>query len=265
MTLIPPGRFVMGDPGGHRDEGPPVAVEIAEPFWMGTFEVTNAQFALFDPTHDSRLEAYPGNNFSVRHRGELVNRPAQPVCRVSQTRARAFCTWLSRKTGQHFSLPSEAQWEYACRGGTAGALYFGRPDADHSPHANLADATSKKVWHWLQPGQSTFNDKVFATAEVGSYGPNAWGLHDMHGNVAEWTRSPYRRYPVDPEVAPGPTGKVTVRGGSWNDSAVNARSSFRLMYRPHERVYDVGFRVICSPAPRAEPAKASAGQPMKSR
>ena len=251
MTLIPPGRFVMGDPAGHRDEGPPVAGRIAEAFWMGTFEVTNAQFARFDPAHDSRLEAYPGNNFSVRHRGELVNRPAQPVCRVSQTRARAFCTWLSKTTGQQFSLPTEAQWEYACRAGTAGPLYFGPSDADHSPHANLADVTSKKVWHWLQPGDSTFNDKAFATADVGSYGPNAWGLHDMHGNVAEWTRSPYRPHPVAGEAKLAPTDRVTVRGGSWNDRAVNARSSFRLMYRPHERVYDVGFRVVCTSTPSA--------------
>ncbi|MBL7134578.1 MAG: SUMF1/EgtB/PvdO family nonheme iron enzyme [Phycisphaerae bacterium] len=247
MTLIPPGRFVMGDPTGHRDEGPPAAVKIAEPFWMGTFEVTNAQFALFDATHDSRLEAYPGNNFSVRHRGELVNGPTQPVCRVSQTQARAFCKWLSKRTGRQFALPTEAQWEYACRAGTAGPLYFGRPTDDHSPHANLADVTSKKVWHWLQPGESMFNDKAFATAAVGSYRPNAWGLHDMHGNVAEWTCSPYRPYPFRADARAAPTDKVAVRGGSWNDRAVNARSSVRQMYRPHERAYDVGFRVICKP------------------
>jgi len=248
VTLIPPGQFVMGDPGGHPDEGPPAVVKIAEAFWMGTFEVTNAQFALFDPAHDSRLEAYPGNNFSVRHRGQLVNRPAQPICRVSQTRARAFCKWLSKKTGKHFVLPTEAQWEYACRAGTAGPLYFGRPDSDHSPHANLADVTSRKVWHWLQPpGESTFDDKAFATANVGSYRPNAWGLYDMHGNVAEWTRSPYRPHPVAGEAKLAPTDRVVVRGGSWNDRAVSARSSFRLMYRPHERVYDVGFRVTCRP------------------
>ncbi len=157
----------------------------------------------------------PGNNFSVRVRGEMVNGPDQPVCRISQTRAVAFCSWLSKTTGRQFTLPTEAQWEYACRAGTATPLYFGRADADHSPYANLADVTNQKVWHWVHPGGSKFDDKAFACTAVGSYAPNQWGLYDMHGNVAEWTRSPY------------------------------ARSSFRMMYRPHERVHDVGFRVIC--------------------
>jgi len=246
MTLVPAGRFVMGDAAGHRDEGPPAAVEIAKPFWMGTFEVTNAQFALFDPTHDSRLEAYPGNSFSVRHRGELVNGPTQPVCRISQTQARAFCAWLSKKTSKAFDLPTEAQWEYACRAGTATPMNFGPATADHSSHANLADAASKKVWHWLQPGESTFDDKAFASTTAGSYAPNAWGLHDMHGNVAEWTRSPYRPYPVTTAKLTA-TDRVTVRGGSWNDRPANARSSVRHMLRPHERAHDVGFRVICTP------------------
>ena len=242
MTLIPAGQFVMGDADGHPDEGPPAAIKIAEPFWMGAFEVTNAQFALFDPTHDSRLEAYPGNNFSVRIRGELVNKPDQPVCRISQTQARAFCMWLDKKTGRKFALPTEAQWEYACRAGTGTPLNFGDRAADHSTHANLADMTSTKVWHWVHPGGSKFNDKAFASAPVGSYTPNAWGLHDMHGNVAEWTISPYAR-----NAKPDADSKVAIRGGSWNDRPKNARSSARQMLRTHERAYDVGFRVICKP------------------
>jgi formylglycine-generating enzyme required for sulfatase activity len=233
MTLIPAGQFVMGDAGGHPDETA-AAVKITEPFWMGTLEVTNAQFALFDPSHDSRIEAYPGNNFSVKVRGELVNAPDQPVCRISQARALAFCQWLSKKTGKKFALPTEAQWEYACRAGTDTPLNFGAPADDHSTHANLADMTNQKVWHWVHPGGSKFNDKVFASAKVGSYAPNAWGLHDMHGNVAEWTQSPYKV-----------SGKIAIRGGSWNDRPKNARSSIRQMLRPHERAYDVGFRVIC--------------------
>jgi formylglycine-generating enzyme required for sulfatase activity len=236
MTLIPAGEFVMGDAAGHRDETP-AAVKIAKPFWMGTLEVTNAQFALFDPTHDSRIEAYPGNNFSVKVRGELVNAPDQPVCRISQTQAVAFCKWLSKKTGKKFALPTEAQWEYACRAGTASAMNFGAPGDDHSGQANLADMTCAKVWHWVHPGGSKFNDKVFASAKVGTYAPNAWGLHDMHGNVAEWTCSPY----------PLSTDKMAIRGGSWNDRPKNARSATRQSLRKHERAYDVGFRVIRQP------------------
>jgi formylglycine-generating enzyme required for sulfatase activity len=246
-TLIPSGQFVMGDPAGHPDEGPAAVVKIDEPFWMGTFEVTNAQFARFDPSHDSRLEAYPGNNFSERIRGEMVNGPDQPVCRVSQTQAVAFCRWLSETTGRQFTLPSEAQWEYACRAGTATSLNFGQPDADHSRHANLADETNEKTWHWVHPGGSSFNDKAFASTDVGTYESNPWGLYDMHGNVAEWTRSPYERDPYHTQAGASSTDKVVVRGGSWNDRVINARSSFRMMYRPHERVYDVGFRVICEP------------------
>lgn len=247
MKLIPAGKFVMGDPAGHPDESPATEVKIDEPFWMGTFEVTNAQYARFDPTHDSRLEAYPGNNFSERIRGEMVNGPDQPVCRISQTQALAFCKWLSKKTGREFNLPTEAQWEYACRAGTATPMSFGQTDADHSLYANLADATSTKVWHWVHPGGSKFNDKAFASTNVGNYQPNPWGLHDMHGNVAEWTCSPYVRYPLRNNVEIKASDKVVVRGGSWNDRPENARSSFRKMYRPHERVYDVGFRVICNP------------------
>jgi len=252
MTLIPAGQFVMGAPAGHPDEGPATVVKIDEPFWMGTIEVTNAQFAQFDPTHDSRLEAYPGNSFSIGNRGELVNGPDQPVCRVSQTQALAYCKWLSEKTGRQFTLPTEAQWEYACRAGTATPMNYGRQFEDHSMHANLADATCGKVWHWVHPvgtpeHQSEFDDKAFASTDVAAYTPNSWGLFDMHGNVAEWTRSPYRSYPYRERTKLGPTDKVVVRGGSWNDRVKNARSSYRQMYRPHERVYDVGFRVICNP------------------
>jgi len=236
MKLIPVGQFVMGHPAGHRDEGPPRAVKISQPFWMGSLEVTNAQYALFDPSHDSRIEAYPGNNFSVKVRGELVNAPDQPVCRISQTRAIAFCKWLSEKTGKEFALPTEAQWEYACRAGTDTPMNFGQIDSDHSTQANLADATCAKVWHWVHPGGSEFNDKTFASARAGAYAPNAWGLHDMHGNVAEWTASQY-----------GSDGKMVIRGGSWNDRPKNATSSIRQALRPHELAYDTGFRVICKP------------------
>lgn len=175
----------------------------------------------------------------------MVNGPEQPVCRVSQTQARAFCQWLSERTGRQFTLPTEAQWEYACRAGTATPLNFGEPDTDHSPHANLADMTNRKVWQlratpwkpgepganvakrkvWVHPGGSLFNDKAFASTNVGTYEPNPWGLYDMHGNVAEWTRSTYDRHPARAKAVTGPTDKVVVRGGSWNDRAKNARSS----------------------------------------
>jgi formylglycine-generating enzyme required for sulfatase activity len=98
---------------------------------------------------------------------------------------------------------------------------------------------------------------------VGKYLPNAWGLYDMHGNVSEWTRSDYRPLPYldgDGRNAGSPTAPKAVRGGSWYDRPIEARSSFRLSYLPHQGVYDVGFRVICEQAPAAAPPVASAGK-----
>lgn len=263
LVRIPAGEFIMGDPNGLIDEQPPCRVRIERPFWMGRTEVTNRQFALFDPSHDSKVESRFGMQFGVR--GFYVNGPDQPVVRVSWFQAKAFCDWLSRKTGRKFDLPTEAQWEYACRAGTATPFFFGGRDADFSRFANLADATlSEFVCHpylkervplanaskyddWI-PKDSRFRDGGFLSDGVARYQPNPWGLYDMHGNVWEWTRSDWRPYPYrddDGRNAGSPTTKKVVRGGSWHDRPHRARSSFRLAYRPYQPVFDVGFRVIC--------------------
>ena len=106
LVKIPAGRFIMGQADGYPDEGPPVQVTLDRPFWLGRFEVTNRQFAQFDPTHDSRLEHGDFLQFSVRERGYPVDGPDQPVVRVSWHRAMAFCRWLSEKTGRRFTLPT---------------------------------------------------------------------------------------------------------------------------------------------------------------
>jgi len=259
LVRIPAGEFVMGDPNGHPDERPLTRVKIESPFWMGKFEVTNEQYGAFDPSHDSRLEHGDFLQFSIRERGYPVNGPRQPVVRVSWVRAMDFCRWLSKKTGEKFTLPTEAQWEYACRAGTDTPLYYGPVDTDYSHWANLADATLKKMeklgWNlpyaavppW-RPADERFDDKSRVSADAGSYRPNAWGLYDMHGNVCEWTRSTYRPYPYredDGRNAPSPKDRKVVRGGSWYDRARRARSAFRLSYHAYQSVYDVGFRVIC--------------------
>jgi formylglycine-generating enzyme required for sulfatase activity len=263
LVLIPPGEFVMGSIDGDRDEQPRTRVRIERPFWMGRLEVTNRQFRLFDPEHDSRVESRFAMQFGVR--GFYVNKPDQPVVRVSWHRAVAFCDWLSQRTGEHFTLPTEAQWEYACRAGTETPFSYGDLDSDFSKHANLADAMLREfVCHpykkerdpypnpskyddWI-PKDDRFNDGGFLSERGGRYPANPWGLFDMHGNVAEWTRSTFRAYPYKEhdrrKGLTGPPSRV-VRGGSWRDRAPRARSSYRLAYRPYQGVYNVGFRVVC--------------------
>jgi formylglycine-generating enzyme required for sulfatase activity len=262
LVRIPAGDFIMGDAAGLADESPANAVHIAKPFWMGTCEITNAQFACFDPKHDSAVESRFSMQFGVR--GFYVNGPDQPVVRVSWNEAMAFCEWLGTQTGQRFTLPTEAQWEYACRAGTSTPFFYGNISADWSSYANLADAKlSEFVCHtykkerepwpaaskyddWI-PKDKRFNDGGFLSDGTGLYKPNPWGLHDMTGNVSEWTRSDYKPYPYSDndgrnDTAPGKT-KVA-RGGSWRDRPAQARSAYRLPYRAYQPVYNVGFRII---------------------
>jgi formylglycine-generating enzyme required for sulfatase activity len=259
LVRIPAGRFIMGQADGRADEQPPCPVSIDGSYWMGRLEITNEQFALFDRQHDSGLEYGDYIQFSPGERGWTLSRAKQPVVRVSWCQAMAFCRWLSQKTGRRFDLPSEAQWEYACRAGTATPLWYGTTDSDFSLVANLSDVTHQAIdtFGWSgrpdvippwRPADTRFNDHSRVSAPVGTYAPNAWGLHDMHGNVAEWTRSAYRPYPYDEGDGRNnaePEGKKVVRGGSWYDLPERCRSAFRQAYRAEQGVYDVGFRVIC--------------------
>ena len=165
-----------------------------------------------------------------------------------------------RRRGRPFDLPTEAQWEYACRAGTATPWWYGTRDTDFSPFANLSDATHQAIdpFGWSgrpevippwRPADTRFNDHARVSAPVGSYAANPWGLCDMHGNVAEWTRSGYLPYPYDEHDgrnAAGPEGKKVVRGGSWYDPPDRCRSAFRLAYLADQGVYNVGFRVMCA-------------------
>jgi formylglycine-generating enzyme required for sulfatase activity len=255
LVRIPAGEFVMGDATGHLDEQPPAAVRIERPFWIGKFEVTNEQYARFDPAHDSRYEDKGSWMFNEWDLGWALNTPRQPVIRVSQKEALAFCRWLSEKTGHRVTLPTEAQWEYACRAGTATPLSYGDVDTDFSKHANLADWTIRDLVYDVRdqyppdlvPRDARFNDGKLVTAAVGSYQPNPWGLYDMHGNVWEWTRSAYRPYPyreLDGRNQPAEDEAVVARGGSWYDRPKRSRSSYRLSYPAWQKVYNVGLRVV---------------------
>jgi len=261
LVRVPGGDFVMGDAAGLADERPAHVVHV-DPFWMGQCEITNAQYAIFDPAHDSAVESKFSMQFGVR--GFFVNGPGQPVVRVSWREAVAFCDWLRAKTGAKVALPTEAQWEYAARAGADTPFFYGGLDADWSAHANLADAAlrefvchtykkEREPWFnaskyddWI-PKDTRFNDRGFVSDGVGLYQPNPWGLHDMIGNVCEWTRSDYRLYPYvnDDGRNAGSAEPKVARGGSWRDRPAQARAAYRLAYRPYQPVYNVGFRIVC--------------------
>lgn len=253
LVRIEPGPFTLGSDDGYPNERPAHPHTIDHPFLMGRFEITNRQYACFDPAHDSGLETGEAYQFGDDERGFPLNRAEQPVVRVSWDRALAFCAWLSAATGRRFSLPTEAQWEYACRAGSTSPLWYGGLDGDFSRAANLSDATHYTVYYphspralppW-RPADTRFDDGWRVSAPVGTFDPNPWGLHDMHGNVAEWTLSDYLPCPG----APGqPSARKVVRGGSWMDRPRRARSAFRLHYEPSQSVHDVGFRVVCETA-----------------
>jgi len=257
LVLIRPGRFVMGSEQGYPNERPAHPMTIDKAFWMARTEITNRQYGCFDPDHDSGLETGEAYQFGDYERGHHLRRPEQPVVRVSWRQAAAFCRWLSDKTHKRFALPTEAQWEYACRAGTTGPLWYGTLDDDFSRSANLSDATHHTVDYphvpaalppW-RPADTRFHDRWRVSAPVGTFRPNLWGLFDMHGNVSEWTRSTYRPYPYradDGRNSAGSTGRKTVRGGSWLDRPRRARSAFRLHYHASQAVHDVGFRVVCA-------------------
>ena len=256
LALVPAGQFVMGDPAGDPDERPLSVVKIDKPFWVGRFEVTNRQYARFDPDHDSRFEHKGSWSFWEHHLGWPLNEPQQPVVRISQQEAADFCRWLAGKIGEKVTLPTEAQWEYACRAGSADPLYFGEPGSDFTAYANMADVTIKQLAYDtdgrhtadLTPRDDRFDDKALVSAAIGSYRPNAWGLHDVHGNVWEWTRSAYRQYPYranDGRNRLGAGDRCVARGGSWRDRAKRCRAGLRLSYPSWQKVFNVGFRVVC--------------------
>ncbi len=260
LTLIPAGSFVMGDSQGFANESPPCRVTLDTPFWMGVCEVTNAQYAQFDPTHNSRYIDQQWKDHTTP--GYPANEPDQPVIRIAWQEAMAFCEWLGTRTGQKVTLPTEAQWEWACRAGSDTSWYYGTVDADFSSYANLADRSIQLLavsgvnpqpvknpdeFKDFVPRDMRFNDGAMIVTNVGQYQPNAWGLQDMHGNVAEWTRSVYAPYPYacgDGRNSSEQTGMRVVRGGSWRDRPKRARSAARWAYERHQRVFNVGFRVV---------------------
>ncbi|MFK5921083.1 MAG: SUMF1/EgtB/PvdO family nonheme iron enzyme [Verrucomicrobiota bacterium] len=268
LVYIPAGSFNMGSGEGALDELPMSQVKILKGFFMAEAEVSNAQMRCFDSAHDSRDESWKGYQFGMR--GYDMNKPEMPAVRLSWEKAMAFCRWLSEKTGRKVTLPTEAQWEWACHATKPGPFWYGAMGSDFAAYANLADRriselvietasdprSDTKSVIIENPGKSMDYIPKDATVDDGhllprltmAYQSNPWGLYDMHGNVAEWTRSRFEAYPYAEDgrndIDGDRTTKRVVRGGSWHDRPYRATASYRLTYPQYQRVFNVGFRVI---------------------
>jgi formylglycine-generating enzyme required for sulfatase activity len=214
LHLIRPGTFRMGSesPQARQDEQPAHQVTITKPFYIGVYEVTQAEYEAVMGTNPS--------NFKGARR---------PVETVSWNDAGEFCRKLSAKEGTTYRLPTEAEWEYACRAGSTTEYCFGDDESRLSEYA----------WYSANSGSQTH--------DVGQRKPNAWGLYDMHGNVWEWCEDWYAAYTAGSQVDPvGPSSSRVrvIRGGSWNLNASYCRSAYRGLYTPGDRGYNIGFRFV---------------------
>lgn len=236
MTPIKGGEFVMGSPanetGRKPDEGPQHKVKI-EPFWMGTCEITWSEYELFMYQDEERKfkKEIPTDPY-VDKISDAVSRPTKPYVEMSfgmgkdeypaismtQHAANKYCEWLSAKTGEYYRLPTEAEWEYACRAGTTTKYSFGDDESKLGEYA------------WFEKNSD------FKYQKVGRKLPNPWGLYDMHGNVSEWTLdgyepNAYQKFAngvaVEPFVRVSTAYPHVVRGGSWDDPADYLRSAWR--------------------------------------
>jgi formylglycine-generating enzyme required for sulfatase activity len=281
LARVPAGAFLMGGQESaeavatvfadyrrpaefFKDEYPRHRVCITKPFRLGVCEVTVGQFRRFVEATGYQTEAEAdglggwGYNVATgRVEGRdpeytwrkpgFAQKDDHPVVNVSWNDAMRFCKWLSRKEGKTYRLPTEAEWEYACRGGTTTRYHYGDDPAALVRQARVFDAQGKDFAHVhklvLGPGTKF-------TAAGGSFPANRFGLHDMHGNVWEWCADWYAEdyyacSPVDDPKGPD-TGTVRVRrGGGWNTFPPWARASFRNWNSPVSRCANLGFRIAC--------------------
>ena len=259
FVRIPAGEFVMGSYNGESDAYPTAKVKIDKPFWMGEMEITNQQFNAIYPDHDSRFVDQLWKDHVVQ--GYPANEPNQPVIRVNYNDAMDYCKQLSEKTGLNITLPTEAQWEWACRAGSDSDFWYGDMNTDFGKYENLADKTTllfavsgvdpkpmspNSYWYkdytYLPKEEGVDDGQLIQTGEK-VYEANPFGLYNMHGNVSEWTRSDYVPYPYNPKTKLTSDHKV-VRGGSYIERPKFSTAYARKAYYPYQRVFNVGFRVI---------------------
>jgi formylglycine-generating enzyme required for sulfatase activity len=247
LALIPAGKFLMGSPANEAERNENEVqheVTISRPFYLGVYEVTQAEFRKLMAGKVKR-----GAIFDEKRGGG----PDYPIENILWNEAVAFCTALSnfpeeQKAGRRYRLPTEAEWEYACRAGTTTPFNLG-----NSLSAKQANFNGNYPYGGGEKGPY-----LRQTSKVGSYPPNAWGLHDMHGNVAEWCSDYYDNdyYRNSPATDPrGPEKGVVptdyddfyrvIRGGCWLDEARACRSAYRFRAMPHDPYRLIGFRVAC--------------------
>ena len=223
LVLIAPGSFQMGSNIADREK-PAHKVTITKPFYLGKYEVTQAEWL-------KAMNSKPWEN--KKYAGRVTT---ASVNYVSWNQCQEFLVKLNQssglKSGMRFALPTEAQWEYACRAETTTKYYFGD------------DASKLGDYAWFNKNAFEVNEKY--AHPVGKKKPNAFGLYDMHGNVWEWCQDWYGDYQSTSAIDPsGPTGgkRRVMRGGSWYDSPFGCRSAGRLGFFPVMRSGDIGFRV----------------------
>lgn len=260
MVWLPPGEFTMGSPPGEPDrwddEGPQRTVQIAYPMAVGVHEVTRSAFAAFVAAtgHTTGTSCWvargphpldmPGVSWRDPGFAQDTRHPA--VC-VSREDARAYTEWLSRETGKRYRLLSEAEWEYAARAGMTTPYWWGTSGNMGCDAANMADATARERYP-ASTGAASCRDGYVHTAPVGSFRANTFGLHDMAGNVWEWTEDcwngSYAGAPSDGSAwISGNCDLRVLRGGSWQTDPSSIRSAGRIRVSAGFRGDALGFRV----------------------
>lgn len=265
MVILPAGEFTMGSPAAEAgrgvDEGPQRQVSIAQTFALGRSEVTVAEFRRFveesgyrtEAERDTRAQGCSGFIYeaatqpvtSWRNPG-LTQADSHPALCVSWNDARAYAQWLSKKTGKRYRLPTEAEWEYAARAGSAASRYWGDDSVQACRYANVADQSRVQSWGFGQKHECT--DGHYFTAPAGGYAPNRFGLYDMIGNVWEWTEdcwnAGYAGAPADGSAwLAGDCAQRVSRGGSWSTVPRFARSAARHKNAADHRDNLTGFRL----------------------
>jgi formylglycine-generating enzyme required for sulfatase activity len=257
LVLIPKGTFQMGSPVSEEGHGPNEVqheVTLSKDFYLGVTEVIQAQYQKIIGENASYFQGDEVQGDSSNH----------PVENVSWDDAVEFCNRLSdlpeeKKAGRVYRLPTEAEWEYACRAGSETAYSFGASSKSLGDYAWFGNNSGSKeldsdaLWAKVKNNPQEYVDTLlsagYATHPVGEKKPNAWGLYDMHGNVFEWCSDWYGDYPKGAVSDPaGPrVGALRVRcGGGWGGEAASFRSASRRGSLPSDRGYSIGFRVALS-------------------
>ncbi len=259
FVWIPAGEFVMGSYNGDADAAPTSKVKIKNGFWMAELEITNEQVRALIPTHDSKYVDQQCKDHVVP--GYQANSPEQPATRISYLSVMEYCELLKAKTGLNITLPTEAQWEWAARAGSDSDFWYGNLNSDFGDKENLADKTTLDFAvigvdpSPMSPTHALYSYYTYLPKEAGvddgnlvmvggkGYAPNPFGLYNIHGDVAEWTRSDYLPYPYKEKSRESSEYKV-VRGGSYYERPKFSTSHTRKYYYPYQSVYNVGFRLI---------------------